>query len=907
MQSIRRNDVRGLNDAQHAVVHLLFERQVHRTPTNVAVVCGVASLTYSQLNARANQLAHHLRALGLQSGAFVGICVRRSVEMVVGVLGILKAGGAWVPMDERYPVDRLGLISEDSGFSFLVTEEAVQSALPRSSARTVFLDREWNSISKYGTSDLPNLSSSADLAYIMYTSGSTGRPKGVMIAHANLSHYAQAMRERLEITGSDAYLHTASIAFSSSVRQLMVPLTSGARVVVATPEDIRQPLSLLATARDRQITIIDLVPSYWRTCIDALMGLDDQTRTALLTNQIRAVLTASEPLMADLPRRWRFDLGHPAEMINMFGQTETTGIATTYTIPAEDDSERQTVPIGYPIANTQIYVLDDQQNQVPAGAVGEIYVGGRGVGSGYLNQIEATAKNFLPNPFKSGSVESLYKTGDMGFYRSDGTLEFVGRVDRQVKIRGSRFELDEIEWALSQHPTIEETAVVVREDEPGNKRVVAYVVSRGRTLSVELVRSFLVEKLPDYMIPSAFVALDSLPRLPNGKLDRQTLPPPARVRPDFAWSCVLPRNTTEWKLVNIWQAVLVVGGIGVLDNFFDLGGDSLSALCMLAQVDKVFGKELPASAVFHAPTIEKMARLLDRDGPVSWSALVPLQTQGSKAPFFWIHGDASDAFLPRYLGPDQPVYGLVHQSMDGRPAKSQTVAEIAVRYLQEIRVVHPTGPYLLGGFCFGGLVAFEIAQQFKAQGDDVRLLALVDPLPLRHCASSPISALPSVAEKPSSPGLRHEAVRHLNNVRRLGGRDRLTYIWLRTGARILNLVKSSTLTKLIRHLICIAYHWLDKPLPYSLRSFYVLEIYRRATKEYALRTYPGSVSLFLHSKTPDENSSAVWAGIATGKVEVLEIPDGHEEILKEPYLRVWAEKLKVCLDTAQNALSQRRI
>ena len=886
--------------ASRRSVHGVFEDQAHAIPNSTAIACGDEALTYSQLNAHANQLAWHLRSLGVEPGSLVGVCVPRSIEMAVAILGILKAGGAWVPLDQRYPLERQSLVLEDAGISVLVTEDSIARALPRHSAKTVLLDSESASLTSRSASDLPDARTAGNLAYVMYTSGSTGRPKGVMITHANVCDYVHAMRERLAITGRDVYLHTASMAFSSSVRQLLLPLLSGARVVVATPEQIQEPLTLLAMIRDQQVTVLDLIPSYWRICIDALAGSNSMTRSELLTNKVRLIVTASEPLSPDLPKRWRA-FGHGANLMNMFGLTETTGIVATYTIPADYASETATVPIGYPLDGTRVYLFDEFQNEVPAGGVGELFVAGPGVGLGYRNQPDETTERFRSDPLRAPVDRRLFRTGDLARFGADGSLEFHGRLDDQIKIRGIRIELAEIESALRAHPSVEGAVVIAMGQGLGERRAVAYVVpARGSTLTVDGMRTLLGEQLPEPMIPSAFVILDSFPRLPNGKLDREALPVPTQVRPQLSRSVVLPRTATEWKLARIWEAVLTIVGIGITDNFFDLGGNSLTGLYMLAKVRDVFGKHLPATAVLQAQTIEEMAKLLQEE-TISQSALIPLQPHGSKPPFFWIHGDNSDAFLPRYLGPDQPLYALVHQSQDGNPARFTTVEEIARHYLEEIRTVQPSGPYLIGGFCFGALVAFEIAHQLRTQGDEVRRLVLMEPSPLRAGFSSSTWSRGVVTRGWSwKRRVRSEGWRHLQNLRRIDRRDRLNYVWLRTIQRLSALLNRITSRPVrgLKEAVCWTYHRFGTPLPYRLRSPYILGVYRRATHRYAVRTYPGSVSLFV-PRHALENPTPDWKGLTTGAIEIHEIPDGHEVILNEPHVRVWAEKLRTCLMSVQ--------
>ena len=383
---------------EHRGVHQLFEEQVERIGNAIAVAIGNQMLTYSELNMRANQLADHLRGLGVKPGTLVALCVRRNLNMAIGILGILKAGGAWLPIDPLHPSARQQLVFKDADVPFLLTETSIAAELPEHQAKTVLLDDDWEAISRCSTSNFRNISSSSDLAYVMYTSGSTGQPKGVMITHANLCHYVRAMRGRLGIAENDTYLHTASIAFSSSVRQFMLPLTCGAAVVIATLDEVRQPLSLFEIVKQRRVTILDIVPSYWRSCIDALSNLDTLTRVALLDNDVRLVLTASERLLSDLPMRWRSELGQESQLINMFGRTETTGIVTTFRIPSNDQLDKSTVEIGGPIANTHIYLLDEKRRLVQVGAVGEIYVAGPTLSRGYLNRPESTAKSSYRTP-----------------------------------------------------------------------------------------------------------------------------------------------------------------------------------------------------------------------------------------------------------------------------------------------------------------------------------------------------------------------------------------------------------------------------------------------------------------------------------------------------------------------------
>ena len=414
--------------------HQLFEEQAARAPRQLAVACRGAQMTYAELNARANQLARRLRTLGVGPDSVVAISVVRSLEMVVGILGVLKAGGAYVPLDPAYPKERLEFMIADSRPAIFLTHSHLVKDLPDCEAPKLLLDAISYATRNGSTENLDPEHCANDLAYVIYTSGSTGKPKGVMITHGNLGRYVQSMRTATDVSPSDVYLHTASISFSSSVRQLLLPLSVGATVVVATTDEIRDPIALFRTIKEAGVTVIDLVPSYWRNCVEALKSVGPATRTDLLENNLRLVLSASEPLLSDVPRAWKFELKHQAQLINMFGQTETTGIVATQGIPVRDENNVHIVPIGKPIDGVRIYLLDSHLGPVDSGDSGEICIGGPTVGRGYLNQPELTAEKFPRDPFAEDSAARLYRTGDRGRLGSDGTLEFQDRIAHHVKI-----------------------------------------------------------------------------------------------------------------------------------------------------------------------------------------------------------------------------------------------------------------------------------------------------------------------------------------------------------------------------------------------------------------------------------------------------------------------------------------
>jgi amino acid adenylation domain-containing protein len=597
--------------ATDILVHELFERQAARTPHAVAVVCGDRDLTYAELNARANRLAHHLSARGARRGTLVGVYLERSMETVVAVLGVLKAGAAYLPLDPSYPRERLAYMLEDARPALLVADEHLARELPPHGAEVITSGHDAGDARR--PAENPRAAADAsDLAYVIYTSGSTGEPRGARITHANLSHYVQAMRVPLGLTAEDRYLHTASFAFSSSARQLFVPLAHGAAVVVATSEQRLDPLALFALVKGRRVSVIDLVPSHLRGCLHALSGAGAQTRAELLDNRLRLILSASEPLTSDVLAIWRDEFGHPARVVNMFGQTETAGIVTTYPVPEAGLRRGDGVPIGRPIANTQVYVLDARLRPVPAGIAGELYIGGMGVGDGYLGRPGFTAEKFVPHPFSGAPGARLYRTGDLARHLPGGDIEFLGRRDQQVKVRGFRVELGEVEAVLGSHHAVREAVVTAYGREADDRRLAAYVVPRQDPApSADGLQSYLREHLPEYMIPTSFAMLEELPLTPNGKIDRNALPAPDEGRAESGVPFVAPRTPVEEALAGLWSQVLGRAGVGVDDNFFRLGGHSLLGTVLMSRVRDTFQIEMPLLTLFMAPTVATLARVVN--------------------------------------------------------------------------------------------------------------------------------------------------------------------------------------------------------------------------------------------------------------------------------------------------------
>ncbi|MGA9381124.1 MAG: amino acid adenylation domain-containing protein, partial [Phormidium sp.] len=567
-------------------IHQLFEEQVEKTPDAVAIIFENQQLTYAQLNIRANQLAHYLRYEGVDADVLVGICVERSIEMIVGILGILKAGGAYLPLDPEYPAERLHLMLYDSQVSLLLTQQWLLEKLPQSPTQLVLLDEAWSQIAQYSL-DNPTIGVGAShLANVIYTSGSTGKPKGVMVEHQGLCNLAIAQIQTFGLNSDSRVLQFASFSFDASIWEVLMAFGSGATLYLGSKETLMPGEPLIKQLRDDQITHVTLPPS-------ALAVLPTEELPALST-----LIVAGEACAIELMQQW--SVGR--KFYNAYGPTEASVCATIAQCADHDPK----ISIGRPIVNTQIYILDQYLQPLPIGVPGELHIGGAGLARGYLNARELTDEKFIPHPFNNQSNSRLYKTGDLARYLPDGNIEYLGRIDNQVKIRGFRIELGEIEAVLSQHPQIQTSVVIARVDNPGEKRLVAYLVSDSEiTLTTNELREYLKAKLPEYMIPSAFVFLEALPLTPNGKVDRRALPKPES-RSGIENSLVLPRTPVEETLATIWKQVLRVGEIGIHDNFFQLGGDSILSIQIISRAKKA-GLELTVKQLFSNQTIAELA------------------------------------------------------------------------------------------------------------------------------------------------------------------------------------------------------------------------------------------------------------------------------------------------------------
>jgi len=863
------NDTRATFPADKCI-HELFEAQVRKNPDALAVVYEDDQLSYMELNRRANRLAHYLRQLGVKPDVCVAICVERGFEMIVALLAVLKAGGAYLPLDPAYPVERLRFMLQDSAPLVLLTQKHLEALFNPAGGTLPALHLDaavapWHNYPDTNPSrDSVGLSPN-HLAYIIYTSGSTGKPKGVLCEHRGLVNLAVAQIRDFAVEPESRVLQFASFSFDACVSEVMMTLCQGATLYFGPRNKILAGEALNEIVTRYKITHATLPPA-------VLACVPEQTEF----DSLCTLVLAGEALTDALASRW----ARGRRLINAYGPTESTVCATVYQCRA---GRSGAPPIGRPIANTTVYILDGRKEPVPIGVVGELYIGGAGVARGYLNRAELTAEKFHLDPFATQPGARMYRTGDLGRWLPDGNIEFLGRNDFQVKIRGFRVELGEIEARLAEYPGVREAVVIAREDTPGEKRLVAYyTIADSDDLpkglpNAENLRLYVTARLPEYMAPAAYVHLPSLPLTVNGKLDRKALPIP-RGDAHASRPYEPPVGEIETALAEIWTELLRVERIGRRDNFFALGGHSLLAVRMIARVRASFGTRIALFSFIQTPTIEYLANLLSGNA-VAHMAVV---SKGSAAatPLIWVAPEPWQPRLASYLNVDQPVLSFVlSQEELAATAPDYRLQDLAACIVTRIRKLHPRPAYVLSGFCQTSLLAYECAQQLRQLGHEVPLLVMGDALLpgyLQHMSFAERSRRRFERELFYLSALRNSPPSHWKKLfrQRVGGLHamREQRIWQRTYR------SSETSTKLVQELYqaLIVAHLSYIPSPYQGRVLYL--------------------------QSADRPQSDLWdaAGSWQGFVEDLEVfeaPGDHTSIFQEPHVRVTAKRLQLALDS----------
>jgi amino acid adenylation domain-containing protein len=865
--------------------HQLFAEQALRTPENIAVVFEDQKLTYAELNAHSNQLAHYLQKLGVKPEVLVGIYMERSLDMMIALLAILKAGGAYLPLDPDLPVENLSLRLQDAQAPILLTQQHLATELALESVQVVCLEQVQDAIATESSENPYTDTSIKNLAYVIYTSGSTGKPKGVAVEHQQLLNYLYGIIERLNLPSAASFAMVSTLAADLGNTAIFPALSTGGCLHIIAKERAIDPEALADYFSRHNIDCLKIVPSHLETLLTYINS--------------KSILPQQRLILGGEAANWNLikkiqEIAPECTIINHYGPTETTvGVLTYQLQPDNCKYETTIVPLGRPIPNTQIYLLDQHLQPVPIGVKGELYIAGASVSRGYLHHLELTQTKFIVNPFSQDGKSLLYKTGDLARYLPDGNIEFLGRVDNQVKIRGYRIELEEIEAILCQHSSIQQAVVLLQEDETGNQKLVAYIVTPQEVSeSLHDWQSYLKSKLPEYMIPLVFMKLKTLPLTSNGKVNRQALPTVGLLNETPKTAFLAPRESIEIQLKNIWEEILRISPIGVKNNFFNIGGNSLLAVRLIAQIEKKFQQKISLSTFLQNPTIEHLACILRQQTDcISFSPLVSIQPLGYKKPFFCIHPSEGNVIcyyhLARYLGTDQPFYGLVAPGLYGECKPYNQIEDMASYYIQALKKLQPKGSYLLGGWSMGGVIALEMAIQLKKQGENVDFLALID------------SKSPTINHDNQEDTIITDAQLLANIAIGIGnffGKD-LSNLKLA--------LETITLEQHLNYILEIMKKESCLPPDISLEQIGYFLAVNKANKQaiikYQPSFYPGQVSFFPSEQTSRNinDRTSAWKKLVQEIADVHIIPGNHYSILEEPNVQLLAEKLKFCLEKAQ--------
>ena len=827
-----------------ASVPQLFREVAAEHGKDAAISSSEGDMTYDTLVQRMDQIAAALQEAGVRPGDRVGLCAERCTDMIAAMLAILDRGACFVPLDPAYPRDRLRFMLEDTRVSALLTQAPLQGQLPLPDVPVLLLEQ----IAADGPAPASVPVKATDAAYIMYTSGSTGIPKGVVVPHRAI---VRLVREQsfLPFGPELVFLQLSNISFDASTLEIWGALLNGARLVLQ-PQQRPTLLEITETIHRHGVTTVWFTAGLFNLLVDSQL---ERLRG------LKHILTGGDVLSVPHVKKALSVLG-PGVLINGYGPTENTTFTCCHPI-GEDPVVHGSVPIGRPIAHTRTYILDEHRRPVGIGRKGELYAGGDGVAIGYWGRDDLTAERFVPDPFSHDPDARMYRTGDIVRWLPDGSIEFVGRTDGQVKVRGFRIELGEIENAISSLPGVKDRVVMVRTDGPGEKQLAAYVVPEdpsmadgdpdSRSAFVARLRAHLRERLPEHALPAHFLVLPAFPLNANGKVDRSALPAPIARQQTLRTRHVAPRDATEKALAAIWSRVLGIDDLGVHDNFFELGGHSLLGIQLLTQVKQEMGHQLPLATLFRSPTVAQLAREIGgtEQARVQLKNLSAVQPLGDKVPIFCVHGDEASYFIPQHLGNDRPFYNFFHQGEDGSRILYTEVRDIAEHFIREMRHVRPKGPYVLCGFSFGGLVAYEMARQLKAAGDQVPVLVVFDTY-----EPEVFARVMKREEKPHEP------------------------------------IKRYVLRRIVQW-------FLDRgrPIPLRFRHFYIIDTYNEASYRYDPGTYEGPLTVFKAGSSSGP-ADLGWSRCVASGLETVEVPGDHYTMIRDPHVEVLSRELARCID-----------
>jgi amino acid adenylation domain-containing protein len=837
-------------------------------------------MTFRELDERSNQLAQYLReqfdGLGNDTEQpAVAIMLERSSSLVTALLAVMKAGGVYVPLDPKYPTERITFILDDTRAPILLTEQRWLNRLPDHSAHVVCLDADDSIIRLQPSAAVESNATPDSLAYIVYTSGSTGTPKGVLGTHRGTVNRFASIQSKFPFAAGEVACYKSPFTFVDSILELLAPLTNGIPVVIVPNAVVQDAGAFVDMLARHHVTRIILVPSLLTVL------LDTQHDLAAKLPKLQYWIAGGEAVSAELRDTFYAKLPN-AVLINLYGASEASGDSTIH--DTRETRHLPFVPIGRPIANTQVYILDPAMQTVPIGVRGELYVGGVSLARGYLHQPQLTEEKFISSPFGAGR---LYRTGDFACYLPDGNIRYLGRSDQQWKVRGMRVEGGEIEALLRRHPRVADAAVLLRRDDGREARLVAYVLAPAADFAPDELQSYLRSHLPEHLVPREFVRLDRFPLTSSGKTDRLRLPSPPPPAPETVQQ---PGNVIETKLAAIWENLLGVAPIGVDKDFFDLGGHSLLAIRMFAEIEKTLGQKLSVATIFQAPTIHTLAQRLARPASLAvWSPLVPIQTKGARPPFFCVHGLGGGVIgyapLARHM-PGQPFYALQAFGQEPGQTPDESIEQMAARYLQVVREVQPRGPYSLGGYSFGALVAYEMAQELLDQGETVALVALVDYAAPnsdyrrvrlnRNLLTGFITNLPAWAQDYAQLDARQQ-----------WGRIR----------RHVHVTPRRAPVQSKQHPEAAIARYFDDPSRIPARRRALIEVHLETAAAYEVKPYAGEITVLRAKRQPlwcSYDPTLGW-GQYSEHTSIRLVAGSHRTLLDEPYVRSLARELQRAL------------